>query len=56
MKLKSKLSTSQSSLQMYQEVAAREKLRGDQLQQKIDDMNAKAADNGKKKKKKKKKS
>lgn len=56
MKLKSKLSTTQSSLQMYQEVAAREKLRADQLQQKIDDMNAKAADNGKKKKKKRKKS
>jgi beta-N-acetylhexosaminidase len=56
MKLKSKLASTQSSLQMYQEVAAREKLRADQLQQKIDDMNAKAADTGKKKKKKRKKS
>ena len=56
MKLKAKLATTQSSLQMYQQVAAREKLRGDQLQQKIDELNAKAADNGKKKKKKRKKS
>ncbi|HEX8059493.1 MAG TPA: glycoside hydrolase family 3 N-terminal domain-containing protein [Cyclobacteriaceae bacterium] len=57
MRLKSKLSTTQSSLQMYQEVAAREKLRADQLQQKVDDMNSKAAaGDGKKKKKKKRKS
>ena len=55
MKLKSRLTSDQSQLQMYQEVAAREKLRGDRLQQKIDELNAKAAqpESGKKKKKKK---
>jgi len=54
MRLKSKLATSQSALQMYQEVAAREKLRADRLQQKVDEMNAKPADTGRRKKKKKK--
>jgi len=56
MRLKSKLATSDSALQMYQEVAAREKLRADRLQQKIDEMNkTPATESGKKKKKKKKK-
>lgn len=56
MKLKSKLSSSQASLQLYQELAAREKLRADQLQRKIEDMNKPAPDTSKKKKKKKKRS
>jgi len=56
MKLKSKLASSESALQMYQEVAAREKLRADRLQQKIDEMSkASEEGSGKKKKKKKKK-
>jgi beta-N-acetylhexosaminidase len=56
MKLKSKLASSQASLQMYQELAAREKLRADQLQVTIDQMKAASEDTGKKKKKKKKRS
>jgi beta-N-acetylhexosaminidase len=55
MKLKSKLNNSQSQLQMYQEVAAREKLRADRLQQKIDEMNAAPVPTDTKEKKKKKK-
>jgi beta-N-acetylhexosaminidase len=57
MRLKSKLATSESAVQMYQEVAAREKLRGDRLQQKIDEMSKAPAgsESGRKKKKKKKK-
>ncbi len=56
MKLKSKLANSESALQMYQEVAAREKLRADRLQQKVDELTSAPADNSKKKKKKKKRS
>lgn len=52
MKLKSKLSTSQSMLQAYQQEAAKEKLRADKLQLKIDEMNKQPVDTGKKKKKK----
>jgi beta-N-acetylhexosaminidase len=54
MKLKAKLSTSQSALEMYQTQAAKEKLRADQLQMKLDQANAEPE--GKKKKKKKKRS
>jgi len=54
MRLKSKLATSESAVQMYQEVAAREKLRADRLQQKIDEMSKAPVETGKKKKKKKK--
>lgn len=56
MRLKSKLSTSESMMQMYQEVAAREKLRADRLQQKVDEMSKAANDNSSKKKKRKKRS
>lgn len=55
-RLKSKLNSSQSMLQMYQEVAAREKLRADQLQIRIDEMKSAptpAPDTAEKKKKKK---
>jgi hypothetical protein len=55
MRLKSKLAISGSALQMYQEVAAREKLRADRLQQKIDEMSKAPAEPSSKKKKKKKK-
>jgi beta-N-acetylhexosaminidase len=54
MKLKSKLTSSQSMLEFYQQEAAKEKLRGDKLQVKVDEMNAQ--DTGKKKKKKKRRS
>ncbi|HZY78616.1 MAG TPA: glycoside hydrolase family 3 N-terminal domain-containing protein [Cyclobacteriaceae bacterium] len=56
MKLKARLNTSQAELEMYQQLAAREKLRADQLQMKVDELQAQAADDGKKKKKKKKRS
>lgn len=55
MKLKSRLGSNQSQLQMFQEVAAREKLRADRLQQKIDEMNSKPAEDPKASRKKKKK-
>jgi len=55
MKLKARLASNQSQLQMYQEVAAREKFRADRLQQKIEEMNAQAAEQPTRKKKKKKK-
>jgi beta-N-acetylhexosaminidase len=55
MKLKSKLRSSQSMLEFYQQDAAKEKLRADKLQMKIDEMNAQQ-DTGKKKKKKKRRS
>jgi hypothetical protein len=54
MKLKSRLNAS-SALEMYQTQAAKEKLRADQLQLKLDQANA-APDEGKKKKRKKKRS
>jgi len=54
MKLKSRLNA-QSTIDQYQVLAAKEKLRADQLQMKIDQMNAdQAANSGRKKKKKKK--
>jgi beta-N-acetylhexosaminidase len=61
MKLKSKLSSNQSALQMYQAEAAKEKLRADQLQVTVDELNTpeplpeepKVREEEKKKKKKK---
>jgi beta-N-acetylhexosaminidase len=55
MKLKSRLASSQSALEMYQTQAAKEKLRADQLQVKLDQANAQP-DGSKKKKKKRKRS
>jgi len=52
MKLKSKLTASQSTLEMYQVQAAKEKLRADQLQMKLDELNAPSASKKKKKKRK----
>jgi beta-N-acetylhexosaminidase len=56
MKLKSRLTSSDAALEMYQQLAAREKLRADQLQMKIEELKSRPADDGKKKKKKRKKS
>jgi beta-N-acetylhexosaminidase len=56
MKLKSKLSSSQSALETYQLLAAKEKLRADQLQMKLDEQKAVPPPTDTKKKKKRKKS
>ncbi len=53
MRLKSKLSDSQSQLQYYQMEAAKEKLRADQLQMQLDEARKPQPVEGKKKKKKK---
>lgn len=56
MKLKSKLTAASSASEFYQQEAAKEKLRGDKLQVKVDELNAQLSDTGRKKKKKKKRS
>ena len=53
MKLKARLQTTESAAQFYQAEAAKEKLRADALQARIDDLQAQAESKGKKKKKKK---
>jgi beta-N-acetylhexosaminidase len=53
MRLKSRLNSSQAALEMYQQLAAREKLRADQLQVKLDELQAQSTNSKKKKKKKK---
>jgi beta-N-acetylhexosaminidase len=55
MKLKSRLTSSESALGMYQVQAAKEKARGDQLQAQLDELKAQG-NTGRKKKKKRKKS
>lgn len=55
MKLKAKLNAQNLNAQMYEAVAAREKLRADMLQQKLDELSNASGDQGSRKKKKKKK-